>query len=81
VYFEVEVRWVALATWLWDDGRDDETAVVRAYWPTLRDNRTVFGVSLHETLRPVARHSVLLGRRAREIEEGAACPMSDAEWN
>ena len=59
-----EAAWLALASWLWDHGRDDEAAIVRVYWPTLRDNVTVCGVSLHETLRNVAR----LARRAREVE-------------
>jgi uncharacterized protein (TIGR02996 family) len=67
-----ERRWIALAGWLWDNGRDDEAAVVRVFWPTLRDNVTVSGVSLLETLRQTARHARLLGSRAREIEERAA---------
>jgi len=29
-----ESRWLALAGWLWDNGRDDEAAVVRVFWPT-----------------------------------------------
>jgi hypothetical protein len=46
-----ERHWIALARWLSDNGRDDEAAVVRVFWPTLRDNVLVSGVSLHETLR------------------------------
>src|SRR5262245_31064128 len=61
--------WLALAAWLTDEGRDDEAAVVRVFWPTLRDNLTVAGVSLGATLRDVARHARRLGQRAREIEE------------
>jgi hypothetical protein len=33
-----EGRWLALAGWLRDNDRDDEAAVVRVFWPTLRDN-------------------------------------------
>ena len=47
-------RWLALASWLWDNGRDngrdDEAAAVRVFWPTLRDN-LANGVSLGDTLR------------------------------
>jgi hypothetical protein len=56
---------------------DDEAAVVRVFWPTLWDNVLVSGVSLHETLRQMARHQRLVGRRAREFEEqtvGAFAP-------
>src|SRR4051812_40247125 len=34
--------------------RDDEAAVVRVFWPTLRDNVTA-SVSVHETMRQVTR--------------------------
>jgi uncharacterized protein (TIGR02996 family) len=26
-------RWLALAGWLFDNGRDDEAVAVRAFWP------------------------------------------------
>jgi hypothetical protein len=69
-----ERRWIALASWPWDNGRDDEAAVVRVFWPTLRDNVLVSGVSLYATLRQMARHRRLLGRREREVEgRGAGC--------
>jgi uncharacterized protein (TIGR02996 family) len=76
-----ERRWIALASWLWDNGRDDEAAVVRMFWPTLRDNVTISGVSLLQTLRQMTRHQRLLGRRAKEIEERAAIPITDADWD
>ena len=65
---DAEAGWLALAGWLWDNGRDDEAAAVRVFWPTLRDTVTVSGVSVEQTLREVARHAVKLGRKAREIE-------------
>jgi hypothetical protein len=60
-------RWTALASWLWDNGRDDEAAAVRAFWPALRDTVVEAGVSLDETLRQVASHARTLGRRARAM--------------
>jgi hypothetical protein len=63
-----DAGWLALASWLRDNGRDDEAAAVRVYWPTLRDNVTVSGVSVELTVRELARHAARLGRRAREIE-------------
>lgn len=65
-------RWLALASWLWDHDRDDEAAAVQVFWPTLRDNMLISGVSLYATLRHVARNAVSLGRRAREVERLAA---------
>jgi hypothetical protein len=65
-------RWLALAAWLWDNGRDDETAAVRAFWPALRDTVVEAGVSLDETLRQVAWHSKMLARRAGEMGSRAA---------
>jgi hypothetical protein len=59
---------LALAAWLWDNGRNDEAAPVRVYWPTFRDNVTVAGISVVKTLRKLARHAGMLGRRPREIE-------------
>ena len=61
-------RWLALASWYWDHGQDDEAAAVQVFWPTLRDNVLVSGASLHETLRQVARHAASLARRVRDIE-------------
>jgi hypothetical protein len=65
---DAEPRWLALAGWLADNGRDDEAAAVRVFWPTLRDDVLVGG-SLEATLRHMARHAGKLGRRAHEIEE------------
>jgi uncharacterized protein (TIGR02996 family) len=61
-------RWLALAGWLLDNGRDDEAAAVRVYWPVLRDN--LARASLESTLADVAGHSRLMGRRALEMERG-----------
>ena len=63
-----QAGWLAPSSWLWDNGRDDEAAAVRVFWPTLRDNVTVAGKSVEQTLREVARHGGILGRRAQEIE-------------
>jgi hypothetical protein len=30
--------WLALSSWLWDNGRDDKTVAARVLWPTRRDN-------------------------------------------
>jgi hypothetical protein len=57
---------------VWDNGRDDEATVVRAFWPALRDNVVEARVSLGETLHQVAWHSKMLARRAREMESRAA---------
>jgi uncharacterized protein (TIGR02996 family) len=62
-----EAGWLALSTWLRHEGRDDEAAAVRVFWPTLRDNIDA-GVSVEGTLRELGRHAAQLGRRAREIE-------------
>ena len=72
-----EAAWLAPTAWLWDHGRDDEAVVVRVYWPTLRDNVTVCGVSLHETLRKVARNAARLARRSREVEERRERPAGE----
>lgn len=63
-------RWLNLASWLGDNGRYDEAVAVRVYWPTLRDNITECGVPLGLTLRQMARHAAVLGRQAREFEQG-----------
>jgi hypothetical protein len=59
-------RWLALAGWYWDNGRDDEAVAVRVFWPALRDD--LERVTLEATLADVARHAAILGKRAREIE-------------
>jgi uncharacterized protein (TIGR02996 family) len=65
---DAEAGWLTLASWLRDNGRDDEAAAVRVFWPTLRDDVLVGG-TLEATLRQVARYAGRLGTRAREIEE------------
>src|SRR5262249_58448120 len=62
-------RWLALASWLWDNGRDDEAVVVRVLWPTLRDN--VADTSLKATLAEVKRSAKRLAKLARKIEARA----------
>jgi hypothetical protein len=59
-------RWLALARWLLDNGRDDEAAAARVYWPVLRDN--LARASLKATRADVARHAKVLGERAQEVE-------------
>jgi hypothetical protein len=59
-------RWLALPSWLWDNGRDDEAVVVRVLWPTLRDN--VADTSLKATLAEVRRSRKRLAKWARKIE-------------
>jgi hypothetical protein len=63
-----EPRWLALAGWLADEGRDDEAAAVRVHWRTLAEN-VAGGVSVDETVAEVTRHAKLLGEVARRIEE------------
>ena len=62
-----EARWLALAGWYWDHSWGNEAAVVRVFWPMLRDN--LANVSLEITLAEVARDATLLGLQAREVEE------------
>jgi hypothetical protein len=65
-------RWLALASWYRDNGHDDLAAAVRVFWPVLRDNVVEAGVSLDETLRQMAFHATMLGRRAREMNAQSA---------
>src|SRR5262245_25613789 len=67
-----ESGWLTLAAWYWERGHDDEAAVVRVFWPTLRDDLIELRVPLDQTLVDVARHAKLLGTVAREAEERAA---------
>jgi hypothetical protein len=59
-------RWFDLASWLWDNGRDDEAVAVRVLWPTLRDN--LAHVSLEATLAEVVRNAKRFAKLARNIE-------------
>ena len=61
-------RWLALASWLWDHARDDEAVAVELFWPTLRDNVIVSGLSLQATLRDMAERARVLGEQARAFE-------------
>jgi uncharacterized protein (TIGR02996 family) len=62
-------RWLALAGWLGDEGRDDEAAAVRVFWPTLRDDVLKSRVSLDRTLANLKESAAILGSAARKIEE------------
>jgi hypothetical protein len=70
-----EPHWVALAAWLRDNGRVDEAAAVRVFWPALAD-----GIGprspLDRFLALVARHAVRLGTRAREAAKRGRGEMS-----
>jgi hypothetical protein len=59
-------RWLALASWQWDNGRDDEATALPVFKPTLRDNLP--RASLQSTLADVARHQELPRLWAREVE-------------
>jgi hypothetical protein len=62
-----EACWLALSSWFWDNGRDDEADAVRVFWPVLRDNVEA-GVTVEETLRQLKQHAATLGIRARRVE-------------
>ena len=62
-------RWLALACWLHDNGKDDEATTVRVLWPTLRNNLEC--ESLAETLADVARNAKMLAALARKVERQA----------
>jgi uncharacterized protein (TIGR02996 family) len=66
-----QCHWLALAKWYQDNRQDDEAAIIRAFWTTLQDD-VVGGRGLEEVLEQVRRHRRLMGRRAREAEEGRA---------
>ncbi len=61
-------RWLDLAAYYQDVGRDDESDAVRVFWPALRDGLED-GSSLDFALEHVRRHAGRLGRRAREFEQ------------
>jgi hypothetical protein len=64
-----ERHWLALAGWLWDNGRDDEAAVVRVFWPVIR-YEIECERSVEDALDLVRRNAELLGKQARESGEG-----------
>jgi uncharacterized protein (TIGR02996 family) len=63
-------RWLTLAAWLLGNGRDDEAVVIRAFWPTLRDNLSA--TTIEATLDDVARNAGLLSTVAREVGRRAS---------
>jgi hypothetical protein len=67
--------WIALAVWLSQQGRYDEAAAVRVFWPKL-SARVRAGDSVHMTLRDVARHADWWGRRARQVDHEARQALS-----
>ena len=62
-----EAAWLALAAWLRDEGRDDEAAAVRVFWPALR-NSLGGGRTLDFALEYVRANARRLGREARRFE-------------
>jgi hypothetical protein len=68
-------RWLALAGWLADNGRDDEAAALRVFHPVLEENLDR-GATLESTLAIVERNAARLARRARRMEEVAICQPS-----
>lgn len=62
-----EARWLSLASWLRDNGRDDEAVTVRVFWPVIRDE-VQDGRSVEDALELVRRNARMLGRQAREFE-------------
>jgi hypothetical protein len=64
--------WLALSFWMWSDGREDEAAVLRVLWPTLRDHMAQDRWSLEATLADVAENAKVLARVARQIEARAS---------
>jgi hypothetical protein len=67
--------WLAVAGSLADNGRDDEAAAVRVFYPVLRDSLDR-GASLEGTLDIVRRNAARLARRARLLDEESVCRPS-----
>jgi hypothetical protein len=63
-------RWLALAGWLFDNGRDDEAVAVRVFYPVLVENLER-GATVEDTLAIVRRNAGRLARRARLLDERA----------
>jgi uncharacterized protein (TIGR02996 family) len=70
--------WLALAGWLRDNGRNDESDTMRVFWPALRDGLEDRS-SVDFALEHVRRHVERLGWQAREIEERAHRLSSDSQ--
>jgi len=66
-------HWHALASWLADNGREEEAAVVRVFWPAIADT-VALGVPVAEALEQVRRNAMRLGKAARDIEERSYGP-------
>jgi uncharacterized protein (TIGR02996 family) len=60
-------RWLALAAWYQENGRGDEAAAVRVFWPSIRDNLAF--TPLETALDDLAHNARLLADIAQEIEE------------
>jgi uncharacterized protein (TIGR02996 family) len=63
-----EPRWLALAGWFADHGREDEAAAVRVFWPALR-NSLGGGRTLDWLLEYVRANADRLGGQARQFEK------------
>jgi hypothetical protein len=59
--------WLALAAHYRNEGWDDEAAVLRVFWPALRDTLAA-GRTLESVLDRVRRDAEPLGRWARQFE-------------
>lgn len=60
----------ALASWLWDNDRDDDAVAIQVFWPDLRGNVLVEGNSVYATLRYVARHARVWAKRRDNWSSG-----------
>jgi uncharacterized protein (TIGR02996 family) len=63
-----ESAWLALAGWFLDNGRDDEAAAVRVFWPGMSANLAT-GATLESSPEAVRWGAPRLGACAWEIEE------------
>jgi uncharacterized protein (TIGR02996 family) len=62
-------RWLALALWFADNGRDDEAAAVRVFWRTLGDRPRVRR-SIEAVLADVRRNASILARAPGRSKSG-----------
>jgi hypothetical protein len=74
----VERHWFALAAHLHDEGHDDLAAVVRGFWPAMRDNLAA-GDSLESTLAIAPRDMARLAKLARAAGKGTPRSSNDGE--
>lgn len=68
-------RWLALACWLGDNGRDVEAVAVHVHWPTRRD--ILACGSLAATLADLARNTKVPTKMARKVERQADGTSTD----